>query len=368
MILAILRCQNKLHKQHQLLSVPVSVEPVAWSEATHVSNHLNYCSGLTFRLFGNVPRSLGRPLKNVCVEQRTENLFQQAQIHNDKGRAWLPNKLLYLTHLEWKEPNKTRLSVSNRGNLCLILLPDPVYAPLILHLSVKSRWLSNAALKSKRWSAGMIFAPNQTDKVWDIKSLSIFQNVETTLPGNEWGQKVDQFWCWPPQVSSSCPIHPLYQMFLILQLFSKTIKISFKKSNIPPLKAAHQHLILSSFTSAAAHRCILSAGCQSQISCLGSPFEWESRKSCSCHIAGTMGQAEKESGKKKKQGGRKRLKLSKACATEGDLRPLTSCDSLGKDLPPSWSFFHFYFSEMCFKIKLPPLIYAYVIQSRVWLW
>lgn len=153
-----------------------------------MSNQLNYCSGLTFRLFGNVPRSLGRPLKNVRVEQRTKNLLQQAQIHNDKGRAWLLNKLLYFTHLEWKEPNKTCLSVSNRGNLCLILLPEPVYAPLILHLSVKSRWLSNAALKTKRWSTGMILAPNQTDKVWDIKSLSMFQNVETTLPneGKKW--------------------------------------------------------------------------------------------------------------------------------------------------------------------------------------
>lgn len=100
MILAVLRCQNKLHKRHQLLSVPVSVEPVAWSEATNMSDHLNYCSGLTFRLFGNVLRSLGRPLKTVRVEQRTKNLFQQAQIHNDKERAWLLNKLLYLTHLE----------------------------------------------------------------------------------------------------------------------------------------------------------------------------------------------------------------------------------------------------------------------------
>lgn len=81
-----------------------------------------------------------------------------------------------------------------------------------------------------------------------------------------------------------------------------------------------------------------------------------------------MGQAEKESGKKKKKGGRKTLKLSKACATEGDLRPLTSGDSLGEDLPPSESFFYFYFFEICFKIKLPPLIYASVIQSRVWLW
>lgn len=183
MIVAILRCQNKLQTASAPLS-PSSSRASSWSEATNVSNQLNYCSGLTFRLFGNVPRSLGRPLKNVRVEQRTKNLFQQAQIHNDKGRAWLLNKLLYLTHLEWKEPNKTCLSVSNRGNLCLILLPDPVYAPLILHLSVKSRWLSNAALKTKRWSTGMIFAPNQTDKVWDIKSLSMFQNVETTLPGN----------------------------------------------------------------------------------------------------------------------------------------------------------------------------------------